>query len=147
MIVFSSWEMVPRMIASLISYEAECGTVGKLAKKVKNKERRNANYFAKNSIRYPVPRLRFSVSEGSPKAMNLFCLIYPSAFLADCFNPIDTLNRNLSLKVLEKQIEARINERLRNVNIPYKHTGSEDITATINISHCASKKLSACVMN
>jgi hypothetical protein len=31
-LVFSSWEMVPRMIAGMISYEAERKTIGKLAK-------------------------------------------------------------------------------------------------------------------
>ena len=31
-LIFSSWEMVPRMLACMISYEAERRTVGKIAK-------------------------------------------------------------------------------------------------------------------
>ena len=41
-LIFSSWEMVPRMIAGLLSYEAERKTVGKLAK---SNEAKEAHYF------------------------------------------------------------------------------------------------------
>ena len=41
-IVFSSWEMVPRMIAGLLSYEAERKTTGKLAKMSSDAD---AHYF------------------------------------------------------------------------------------------------------
>ena len=47
-LVFSSWEMVPRMIGSLVSYEAERLTIGRLAKTADNLEKKNAVYFAKS---------------------------------------------------------------------------------------------------
>ena len=84
-LVFSSWEMVPRMIASLISYEVERRTVGKLAK---DYEDRDVHYFYSGEKRYPSARLNFSVSNGTPNAMTLFCLLYPSAFLSGCYAPM-----------------------------------------------------------
>lgn len=52
-LVFSSWEMVPRMIAGLLSYEAERKTVGKLAKANEDKE---AHYFYTGEKRYRAKR-------------------------------------------------------------------------------------------
>lgn len=111
-LVFSAWELVPRMIASLISYEAERKTVGKLSAQVEKEERKNARYFASNSKRYPVARLRFSVSDGDPKAMSLFCLLYPSRSLADCFIPIECLNQNKKLKDIERDLRNVISAKL-----------------------------------
>lgn len=128
-LVFSSWEMVPRMISSLISYEAECRSVGSLTAKANKEDLKNANYFAKR--RYPGPRLRFSVSDGSPKGMNLFALIYPSEFLASCFDPIQFMNEasensSLRLKDLEKSIRLKISEKLDSVRLPRSESRLED---------------------
>ncbi len=108
-LVFSSWEMVPRMIASMISYEAERKTVGKLAK---NTAEKDVHYFYSGEKRFPTARMNFSVSDGQPNAMTLFCLLYPSKFLTDCYNPIDSLNERLSLKEIEKQIKLKIKDAL-----------------------------------
>lgn len=104
-LVFSSWEMVPRMLASLLSYEAERKTVGVLAKRNDDKEIR---YFKEGNKRYPIPKLRFAVKEGAPNTMALFCLLYPSRFLAELYNPIDCMNRGLSLKDIEKEIKQKL---------------------------------------
>jgi hypothetical protein len=101
-LIFSSWEMVPRMLAGLLSYEAERKTVGVLVQK--NPEK-GARYFYSGEKRFPLARLNFSVSNGSPNAMTLFCLMYPSRFLADCYNPIDCMNRGLSLSEIEAEIK------------------------------------------
>lgn len=120
-LVFSSWEMVPRMIASLLSYESERKTTGKLAKMDEDKE---AHYFHKGEKRYPVARLNFSVSDGKPNAMALFCLLYPSQFLADCYNPVDCLNRGLSLKEIEKEVGEKIKVKLDKYEAPSR--GAQD---------------------
>ncbi|MEE3358225.1 MAG: helicase, partial [Lachnospiraceae bacterium] len=62
-LIFSSWEMVPRMLACLLSYEAERRTVGKLAKEYQDKD---AHYFSTGDKRYPSPRMNFSVKDGVP---------------------------------------------------------------------------------
>lgn len=116
-LIFSSWEMVPRMIASLLSYEVERKTVAPLAKK----EGKDIGYFANdsdddteesNKRRYPLPKLNFALKEGEPAAMSLFCLIYPSKFLAECYNPVDCLNRGLSLKEITQEVKQRISVEL-----------------------------------
>ena len=77
-LIFSAWEMVPRMLASLISYEAERRTVGKMAKDYQD---RDVHYFYSGEKRYPSARMNFSVRNGMPGAMTLFCLLYPSSTL------------------------------------------------------------------
>lgn len=109
-LVFSAWEMVPRMIASMVSYEAECKTVGKLAK---NTAEKDVHYFYSGEKRFPSARLNFAVKEGQPNAMTLFCLLYPSEFLTDCYNPIECLNANLSLREIEKSIKEKIKDALQ----------------------------------
>lgn len=109
-LIFSSWEMVPRMLAGLLSYEAERKTSGKLAKVAYDKD---AHYFFTGKRRYPSARLNFSVSVlGKPNAMTLFCLMYPSQFLARCYSPIDCLNRGMTLKEIEKEVREKISEKL-----------------------------------
>ena len=44
-LVFSAWEMVPSAIAALLSYEAECLTVGQLVKNTPNPNREKRSYF------------------------------------------------------------------------------------------------------
>lgn len=104
-LIFSSWEMVPRMISSLVSYEAERETIGKL--------KRNVNYFAER--RYPYPRMNFSLNGDRPKEMTLFSLIYPSKFIIDAYNPIDCLNRGLSLENIESEVKKKIHEGLNKI--------------------------------
>ena len=118
-LIFSSWEMVPRMIAGLLSYEAERKTVGKLAK---SNEAKEAHYFYTGERRYPSARLNFSVSNGTPNAMTLFCLMYPSQFLTRCYDPIEYLNAGASLKDIEKDIKSKIAEKLDKYTAPTSGT-------------------------
>ena len=113
-LIFSSWEMVPRMISSLVSYEVERKTIGKL--------NRDINYFSQR--RYPYPRLNFALREGKPAQMALLTLIYPSKFLIDSYDPIDCLNRNLSLDEIEQEIKEKIRKEL--YNIPFEDSLPED---------------------
>lgn len=118
-LVFSSWEMVPRMIGSLISYEAERRTIGKLTKQEKNLDKKNAHYYAAGSRRYPVSRLRFNVSAGEAKGMSLFCLLYPSESLSNIYSPIATMNENMSLRQIESGIRKELKEKLDKLQHEY----------------------------
>lgn len=112
-LVFSSWEMVPRMIASLLSYESERRNV-KVLKDRSSTEAKRARYFSSETkgSRYPSPRLNFSLSEGEPKGMPLFCLLYPSRFLAECFEPVVALKNEMTLTEIEEMIRNRISVQL-----------------------------------
>lgn len=109
-LVFSSWEMVPRAIASLLSYEAERLTVGKLVKRsTKPNGEKNRSYFTqKNKTRFPAPRLKFNLREGTPAAMTLFSLMYPSVTLAKLYSPIESMNAGMS----RVEIEAMLSEKI-----------------------------------
>jgi len=109
-LVFSAWEMVPRMIASLISYEAERRSVGKLV--ALNKDKKNTAYSAPNSRRFPVARLHFNIENDIPQSMSLFCLLYPSQTLADIYNPISHINEGHELHIIEAELQCVIETKL-----------------------------------
>ena len=114
-LIFSSWEMVPRMLASMISYETERRTVGRLAKEDQDRE---VHYFYSGDRRYPSARMNFSVSNGTPSGMYLFCLLYPSSFLTDCYDPIRCMNEGLSMREIQKQVRGRIAAKLEAYKSP-----------------------------
>ena len=121
-LIFSSWEMVPRMLACMLSYEAERRTVGKLAR---DYEDRDVHYFYTGEKRYPSARMNFSVRNGIPSSMTLFCLIYPSQFLSDIYNPIQCMDDHLGIREIRAGIRARITEKLN--DMPSVNTGREDV--------------------
>ena len=100
-LVFSSWEMVPKMIASLLSYEAERLAIGRLG----------GDYFTKN--RSPQGRLTFKLDAGRAASMTLLSLVYPNKKLADLYNPIAYLNAGVTdLKIIERDIRQKVHELL-----------------------------------
>lgn len=119
-LVFSSWEMVPKMIGSLISYEEERRTVGTLSND-KNLKSVNNTYFTEAKRRYPTARLRFNVSKGEPRGMYLFCLLYPSETLAEVYKPIDYLNAGYSLSEIREELKLKIEKLLKPVIEKYEH--------------------------
>lgn len=114
-LIFSSWEMVPRMLSCLLSYEAERRTIGVLAKEMKNREGR---YFHKGNKRFPIAKLNFALNKNEPRAMTLFCLMYPSKFLAECYDPIDCMNKGLTIKEIEAEIKEKLKARLMRYHAP-----------------------------
>ena len=114
-LIFSSWEMVPRMVSCMLSYEEERRTIGTLAK---SNNDINIRYFSSERKQYPGPRMRFSIADNRLNSMSLFCLLYPSKFLTDCYNPIACMNNSMSLREIEKDIEVKIAKRLDRYKTP-----------------------------
>ena len=110
-LIFSSWEMVPRMISSIVSYETERKTIAKLNS--------NADYFSDN--RYPSERLTFEYTNRELSSMSLLTLIYPSKFLSEIYNPTDFLN--LSLDEIEKIVKNKIDNKLKGIKEHEKNNG------------------------
>ena len=123
-LVFSAWEMVPRMIGAMVSYEAERLTVGKLVHQSKNQDKKNTGYFAEGSRRYPAARLRFNVSNGEVRGMSLFALLYPSKNLADMYAPVTSLNKRESLEQIEKSVRLALNDRVNQIEEKYGHSAN-----------------------
>lgn len=120
-LIFSSWEMVPRMLACMISYEAENRTVGKLAKE---REERSAHYFYTGEKRYPSARMNFRLREGEPASLTLFCLLYPSRFLSECYDPIRCMNEHMSIQDIQRSVRQQVMEKLK--AFPNPETGAPD---------------------
>lgn len=118
-LVFSAWEMVPRMLSCLLSYEAERRTVGKLARERMDRE---VHYFSSADKRYPPARLNYSVRNGVPASMTLFCLLYPSKYLSECYDPVACMNAGMGIREIQEQIRETITERLKEFPSPEYRT-------------------------
>lgn len=117
-LVFSAWEMVPRMISTLLSYELERKIYG--------------NKYKYSDERKIARRLEFRLNKKQePNSMNLFSLIYPSETLAALYNPIDCMNRNLSLVEVEKEIKEKISEKLTKLK-KYENTSTGNANEASN---------------
>lgn len=120
-LIFSSWEMVPRMLACMLSYEAERRTVGKLAKEYRDNDVR---YFYGKGRRYPPARMYFSVKDDTASAMTLFCLLYPSKFLTECYDPLACLNAGMSFREIRRYIRNTIADKVDAFSSP--QSGMQD---------------------
>ena len=79
-LVFSSWQLVPKMIGTLLSYEVERRTIG-TDRKIKPQDRK---YFhGEKERRNPQPQLKFKTKGASSSSMSLFSLLYPCVILSD----------------------------------------------------------------
>ena len=114
-LVFSAWEMVPKMIASLLSYESECRTVVRCYNRDRQKGDPPLDYFAEN--RYlSSGRLNFRMRNNKASAMSLFALLYPSRTLADVFRPNEARNGAWSLSETEEQVRQKVKDLLRKLD-------------------------------
>jgi hypothetical protein len=113
-LVFSSWEMVPRMIAGLTSYEAERLTIGRINNRDEAVKKR---YFAEESKRRVVSRrLRDETEE---------VVTYPSQYLAGLYEPLLYIDQSIRTihAAIEKQIESQIKDLSKYVSFSYKENG------------------------
>jgi hypothetical protein len=78
-LVFSSWQVVPRTIATLVSYEVERRMITSLDPEAQN------TVEARKTRR---PLLNFASSKGRLTGMPVLGLMYPSFFLARQFDPL-----------------------------------------------------------
>lgn len=122
-LVFSSWEMVPRSIAAMISYEAERLTVGKIFNDLPSEGRIGKSYFRGES-RFLTPRILFKLKDGNPIAMNSLCLLYPSITLAKSFNSIQVVNTGLNYRDLRNELQIKIKGLLNDITNKCSFNGS-----------------------
>lgn len=123
-LAFSSWEMVPRMMATLMSYEAERKTIGNLINNDEDAEEGKRGYFPRNKKRYPSRRLNFKgidTKYNRPQTMSIMSLIYPCQVLSDMFNA----KYALSNKMTYDEIIEKIKEQLK----PYTVALEKDIVS------------------
>lgn len=107
-LVFSSWEMVPKMIAGMISYEAERLTVGKLYNS--ETEKSGKGYFTEEAKR---KFLRPRLIEERAQTLTL-----ASKTLADMFNPLEHIGKNI--KDIREDIEKKVSVKLNEIKTQYE---------------------------
>lgn len=122
-LVFSGWVMVPRMIATMLSYEVERRTIGNRD----NQESREASvrkYFPPRNKpsyrRHPAPLLVYRSEDGDAalaRSMSNFCCLYPSPALAGLFDPFRALAEKLSLPQLRQTLRNRIAARIKQTGL------------------------------
>jgi hypothetical protein len=117
-LVFSSWEMIPRMIACMLSYEAERLNCKKLNE---DKDAKPKRYFAEESKRRTVTiRLKDEMES---------IITYPCRTLNELYNPLEYIDR--SLDFIQKGVGKKVRELLRQVKEQYRlgsgRGGAKDI--------------------
>lgn len=128
-LVFSAWKLVPKMIATLVSYEAERQTLGKMPKE------ENIKYFVDKRVagkgdnaRRPYRRLVFSADKNN---MTTLLLAYPSRSLAEITDPLSYVNAGAGVKQLINERLSHISEQ---VKLTCKEHGDENDNASLHIS-------------
>lgn len=110
--------MVPRMISTLTSYELE--------------RRIYKGKYKYTDERKIARRFEFKLNKKKePSSMNLFSLIYPSKTLAEIYNPIDCLNRKLSLKDIEAEVKEKLLIKIEKLK-KYENTSSANANEASN---------------
>lgn len=114
-LVFSSWALVPDVMAAVLSYEAERRAgVGE-----------TGGYFRSS---WPRP-LQFRVDGGKPGGMRSLHLLYPSPLLARVADPLviaASVDRRLTLEDMRIEVANRLREHFASAVRPSEEEGGED---------------------
>lgn len=113
-LIFSSWKMVPRMIATVVSYEAERTSVGAY---LKSQSKKRVSYF--NEKRWPAPIINFKAGKENDELLNMnnFMLNYPSLFLSSLYDPESNLFEKRPVKEVKQILFAQIKSRLLELDV------------------------------
>lgn len=111
-LVFSAWEMVPRMLAVMLSYEAERLTIGKAF------EDDNASYTNNTGRRRLADKNGKNKQKGSK---NKSVIMYVCRYLSELYNPEEFYGQPIKdiRKELKNRLEQHIKERAAVSNINY----------------------------
>ena len=114
-LVFSSWIMVPRMIATLVSYEVERRTVGNSETIKTDQEAGHRRYFSEK--RHPARQIQYrrrgADTGGQLANLSNFTLIYPSPCLCQVTDPFDNLRATPPLSL--EQLITRTAEKIKSL--------------------------------
>jgi hypothetical protein len=120
-LIFSSWNVVPRAISVLLSYEAE-------RQMMKSFDASAANTLEARERRRPL--LMFARSDGRLTGMPVLSLLYPSTILARIGDPLANSRGGLrpSIEAILKNVTEEISKALAPLTADSPRTGPEDET-------------------
>ena len=123
-LVFSSWEMIPRMLSVMLSYEAEQRVLRTLI----NRGKRPGAYYkeTKTHGRYGANRLSALKDDYNP-------LMYPCAFLSGLYNPQEHLGKDIkSIKsVVKVSIEEWLKEWVKTTGLEFRNKNNSSYLCLI----------------
>ena len=116
-LVFSTWNVVPKTIASLVSYEAERRIFQRFKSSIRNtpEERKKRR-----------PLLRFAYSDDRLTGMPVLGILYPSPSLAELGDPLTLTAAGKTLDDILALARQRLGPALLKVTEPYLHMERED---------------------
>ena len=116
-LVFSAWEMAPRMIACMLSYECERRTIGKLYEKETDK--RNKGYLVDSEESGSISKKRARTRFPYPKLTEtrIKPLTTASLTLASLYNPVEHMGEKLA--TIKKNINTQILQKLDYIKKEY----------------------------
>lgn len=105
-LVFSAWLMVPRMLASLLSYEVERRTIGSpgSVEPIEKERGEPRTYFAPDNRRHPVRQLVYRMEGSEPANMTNFAVLFPAMTLAALFQPAKAVASSKDRDALRAEI-------------------------------------------
>jgi hypothetical protein len=122
-LVFSSWRVVPKAIATLLSYEAERRMILSFEPKARN---------TAEARKRRAPLLRFARSEGRLTGMPVLGLIYPCSTLAAECDPLTLIagetasNLLPTIEAVLDRFRGKIEGLLKEIKLPVADEGSSD---------------------
>jgi hypothetical protein len=126
-LVFSSWKIVPKVIAMLTSYEAERQMAGR---SMNTSDPYAKNYSKEYSKKGSL--LTFPLTEGQPERMNNMVLFYPCLTLATRIDPLQTAIELIAdentpyFKQVEKVIKLQLKDLIEPIIQKYKKRSEKD---------------------
>ena len=119
-LIFSSWKMVPRAVATILSYEAERNIMARYYQDYK--EDQNEPYFTDNKDnkkRKPSPLLTFKMKAGTSvsSAMSLFTLLYPSKYLSNLYDPEDNIEEKRNIVEIIRILSTLIEKEFHHLKL------------------------------
>lgn len=129
-LIFSSWKLVPRMVASLVSYEAERLSVGnpKSISESEKRARKSDRNFYFEKKRSPRPQFTFKVlkEEQEPQQMNNFILSYPCLYLANLYDPVRNVVDKKKLEEIKESLKKQLVALFDNLKLNEYVSGEGD---------------------
>lgn len=118
-LIFSKWVFVPRMISTLVSYEAERRVVNALPKNYRQREN-YSSYFLYNLSKKDLSFHKNSAYTKFKESSFKEILLYITNDLVALFNPYNDLHTERTLDDIIQCITDKLNHRIKEYNISNK---------------------------
>ena len=118
-LIFSTWQVVPKAVAGVVSYDVERRIFPRFDESVRNtpEERRK---------RRPLLRFAYSQERGGLTGMPVLAILYPSPSLAELGDPVPVPDGGATLEDAVARARERLEPLLATLTEPYLDAARED---------------------